>query len=69
VYLREHPLCVGYPQGMHGERFEMAKCVDHIVPHKGNVELFWDEKNWQPLCIACNSRKSLEEGGLGLVRN
>lgn len=24
--------------------------VDHIVPHKGDMALFWDSQNWQPLC-------------------
>lgn len=24
--------------------------VDHIVPHKGRLDLFWDRANWQTLC-------------------
>lgn len=24
--------------------------VDHIVPHRGDQQLFWDRSNWQPLC-------------------
>ncbi|MDO5621929.1 MAG: HNH endonuclease signature motif containing protein [Paracoccus sp. (in: a-proteobacteria)] len=24
--------------------------VDHIVPHRGDVDLFWDRANWQTLC-------------------
>ena len=32
-----------------------ATVVDHIKPHKGNQELFWDESNWQPLCSSCHS--------------
>lgn len=24
--------------------------VDHIVPHKGDQRLFWNQDNWQPLC-------------------
>lgn len=27
-----------------------ATVVDHIVPHKGDQRLMWDEANWQPLC-------------------
>lgn len=34
-----------------------SQCTDHIIPHNGNQELFWDENNWQPLCLVCNSRK------------
>ncbi|WP_343040029.1 HNH endonuclease signature motif containing protein [Methylocystis heyeri] len=39
-----------------------ATVVDHITPHKGDIKLFWDRKNWQPLCEPChNSRKQREE--------
>lgn len=34
-----------------------SECTDHIRPHGGDPVLFWDESNWQPACIACNSRK------------
>ena len=27
-----------------------AIVVDHIVDHKGDQELFWNEDNWQSLC-------------------
>ena len=27
-----------------------AIVVDHIIPHRGDVKLFWDQSNWQPLC-------------------
>ena len=29
-----------------------ASVVDHVVPHKDDPVLFWDEANWQPLCKA-----------------
>jgi 5-methylcytosine-specific restriction protein A len=33
--------------------------VDHVVPHRGDMRLFWDEENnWQSLCASCGSRKS-----------
>lgn len=52
-YLRQHPLCArcGRP----------AQVVDHIVPHRGREQLFWDESNWQALCKACHDRKTGEE--------
>ena len=28
--------------------------IDHIQPHKGNVNLFWEESNLQALCKACH---------------
>ena len=38
-----------------------ATVVDHIVPHRGDRKLFWDEKNWQPLCKRCHDTKTLTE--------
>src|SRR5687767_9921980 len=35
-----------------------AEEVDHVIPHKGNLELFWDESNWAPACKRCNGRKA-----------
>lgn len=34
-----------------------ADCVDHIVPHRGDLDLFWDLSNWQPCCLPCNTAK------------
>lgn len=43
-----------------------AECVDHIRPHKGDQELFWDPANLQSLCDSCHSRKTAtEDGGFG----
>ena len=39
-----------------------ATVVDHIIPHKGDSDLFWDESNWQSLCKRCHdSFKQKEE--------
>ena len=47
-------------------RYEKATVVDHITPHKGNQQLFWDRNNWQPLCKQCHDRKTAtEDGGFG----
>lgn len=43
-----------------------ATCVDHVVPHKGNSRIFWDERNWQALCAHCHAVKTArEDGGYG----
>lgn len=40
----------------------MASVVDHIQPHRGDLELFWDPENWQPLCaLHHNSTKRTAE--------
>ena len=49
--LAEHPVCVGC-----GRR--AAEQVDHIEPHRGDVVLFWDPLNWQPLCSGCHGAKT-----------
>lgn len=64
AYLREHPLCVVCDRT---GRVECATVVDHIVPHRGDDELFWDRSNWQAMCESCHNRKSRGErmgGGL-----
>ena len=40
--------------------------VDHIKPHRGDINLFWDSDNHQPLCKRCHSIKTVkEDGGFG----
>jgi len=31
-------------------RIEPATVIDHIIPHRGDQSLFWDQSNWQALC-------------------
>jgi 5-methylcytosine-specific restriction endonuclease McrA len=39
-----------------------ALVADHIRPHRGDADLFWDEGNLQCMCAAChNSAKQKEE--------
>lgn len=43
-----------------------AEVTDHIVPHKGDMQLFWDPNNWQPMNKRCHDRKTVrEDGGFG----
>lgn len=35
--------------------------VDHIVPHKGRMDLFTNRSNLQSLCHSCHSRKTMNE--------
>lgn len=54
AYLAQHPTCCRCPRP--------ATVVDHIMAHKGNMRLFWNRANWQPLCAPChNGAKQSEE--------
>ena len=57
AFLAEHPVCAvcGAP----------ATEVDHIIPHKKDMDLFWDSNNWQALCHSCHSKKTMNEGSFG----
>ena len=39
--------------------------TDHIIPHNGNVDLFWRESNWQPLCKVCHDSVKRREEARG----
>jgi 5-methylcytosine-specific restriction protein A len=62
AYLARHPLCVPCRKAGHPE---LATVVDHIVPHRGDAVLFWDEGNWQGLCKPCHDAKTACEGRWG----
>jgi 5-methylcytosine-specific restriction protein A len=54
-FIAANPLCAECErQG----KVRAATDVDHIVPHKGDETLFWNEDNWQPLCGLCHKVKT-----------
>ena len=57
-FLEKYPLCA---ECMKQGRYVKATDVDHIVPHRGDPRLFWDEENWQALCHSCHSKKTRNE--------
>lgn len=61
--LVKHPLCRACERN---GRTVLAEVTDHIVPHRGDMKLFWDKTNHQSLCLACNTRK--EGAASGRVR-
>lgn len=54
AFLRRWPYCARC-----GEELDLdtprAAVVDHITPHKGDQDLFWNQDNWQRLCTPCHS--------------
>ncbi len=62
-FLDRHPLCITC---LTVGRLVPATVVDHVIPHRGDQRLFWNEGNWQALCKPCHDRKTAkEDGGFG----
>jgi 5-methylcytosine-specific restriction enzyme A len=59
-FLLDHPLCA---ECRTAGQITSATVVDHIIPHKGDQKLFWDESNWQALYKPCHDRKNAETDG------
>ena len=57
-FLEQNPLCV---MCEHEGDITVATVVDHIIPHKGDQELFWDWENHQALCEFHHNQKTARE--------
>lgn len=51
IFLRDLYTCrkCGHPEG----DTSLLVC-DHIIPHRGDEHMFWDETNLQTLCKTCH---------------
>lgn len=77
AWLQKYPLCVlclvrgKLNDGADAMRATTQRnlVVDHIEPHRGNLELFWDESNWETLCrCPCHDvdkQRHEQRGGTG----
>lgn len=64
AFLQAHPLCVDCQRE---GRVTAATIVDHVIAHKGDERLFWDQSNWAALCASHHSAKTVRtDGGFGL---
>lgn len=62
LFKKQHPLCcMCEKEGRTTPTF----AVDHIKPHRGDMTLFWDPNNWQPLCRDHHNRAKQSEERLG----
>ena len=58
AFLTKRPLCVMCKdEGL----IVVAEELDHKKPCHGNVDLFWDQTNWQGLCRKCHEKKTAAE--------
>lgn len=56
TYLAMRPLCANCERE---GRTALATDLDHIIPHRGNAELFWDfASNVEGLCRSCHAKKT-----------
>jgi len=64
VFLKANPLCL---RCLEEGKTVPATEIDHVKPHRGNMDRFWDYYNWMALCRSCHSRKTYLEtiGGKG----
>ena len=57
-FLETNPFCVKcFDEGI----LTKATVVDHIKPHRGDPDLFWNVSNWQPLCEHHHNVKTMTE--------
>lgn len=62
-FIQKHPHCV---ECLKNGVITLATDVDHIIPHRGDPKLLYDENNLQSLCKSCHSKKTArEDGGFG----
>lgn len=54
-FLFLNPLCA---ECLKTNLLTSATVVDHIIPHRGDMKVFWDRGNWQALCKICHDRKT-----------
>lgn len=62
AFKASNPLCAECERN---GRMTLTQVTDHIKAHKGDLDLFWDQANWQPLCVACHNRKTALEEKFG----
>jgi len=53
--LRVEPMCRSCHES--GKVVE-ATLVDHVIPHRGDMRLFFDVDNLQSLCVTCHDKKT-----------
>ena len=63
TFLLQHPLCADH---LKRGQTVVATVVDHVIPHRGDMQLFWDSSNWQSLCKHCHDshKQRLEKSGV-----
>jgi 5-methylcytosine-specific restriction protein A len=59
-YLINHPLC-RCEECIANNKLTTANVIHHVIEHKGDYELFWDQNNWLAMNKACHDRHHMKE--------
>ena len=49
-------------------RLRAATIVNHRIPHRGDLQLFWDRTNWESSCKPCHDGPTQAEERSGMVK-
>lgn len=65
AFLRSHPLCQCPMCDEGRKRVRAASVVDHKIPHRGDLSLFWDQTNWMAMAKQCHDsyKQAIEKSG------
>ena len=55
AFLAKHRICIDCKAR---GRIVASEVTDHIIPHNGDLELFWQSSNWAARCWGCHSSKT-----------
>lgn len=63
-FLAAHPYCE-CDTCLRLGRLLPASVVHHMIPHRGDMQLFWDQANWRAMSKRCHDRhtSSTKRGG------
>lgn len=65
AFLSAHPMCERCArEGVS----TIATVVNHRIPHRGDIKLFWDRKNWEPACKRHHDSDIQREERSGIVK-
>lgn len=65
VFLAQNPLC---KRCFDAKRTTPATVVHHVKPHKGDLTLFFDWRNWEPICAPCHDIDAQGEEARGFSK-
>jgi hypothetical protein len=66
-FLAKHPLCECPDCQAGKKRVIPATVVNHRIPHRGDMTLFWDRSNWECMSKTCHDKRTQDELKPGFI--